>query len=321
MKYLLLLTVLVTSLFSLDHYPLHAKEHLSNDQITIHDTVILTPGDIDGEAFFGISALSYDANRDILYLLGDRGRLFTFRIVLKAHTISSVQPIRGYRLKDVNGKKLLKPYSDSEGMAMLSEKDKKVFYISFEQHVRIEKYDIQGRGLMPNPLEKLKLPKLLQDARHFQDTNGALEGLTYHEKYGYLAAAEYPIKGQKAGYHGIYNPDGEVCRFQKTSSDNAVTGLETMPDGNLIVLQRAFSFKDFSTVITLKKVSLETIENGICEAKDLIRMESDKGWNLDNFEGITHYKDNLYLMISDDNGNPFQKTLLTLFEVQVPKQE
>jgi hypothetical protein len=46
-------------------------------------------------------------------------------------------------------------------------------------------------------------------------------------------------------------------------------------------------------------------------------MKTDDGWNLDNFEGLTHYKDNIYLMISDDNGFFLQSTILTMFEIDM----
>ncbi len=73
--------------------------------------------------------------------------------------------------------------------------------------------------------------------------------------------------------------------------------------------------QSFSFDITLKKVYLRDKKDGVCKSKNLAVFKSSDGWDLDNFEGVTHYMDNIYLMISDDNGNMFQKTILTMFEV------
>ncbi len=64
------------------------------------------------------------------------------------------------------------------------------------------------------------------------------------------------------------------------------------------------------TQVNLKKCTLN-----ICSSKILAKLETEKGWNIDNFEGLAKVDKNRYLMISDDNGSPLQKTLLVLFEV------
>ena len=89
-----------------------------------------------------------------------------------------------------------------------------------------------------------------------------------------------------------------------------------MDDGNLLVLER--SFTDFMDpfVITLKKVYLGRCkQNSLCKSEILIKMNSHKGWDVDNFEGLARVGKNRYVMISDDNDNFFQRTLLIYFEV------
>ena len=44
-------------------------------------------------------------------------------------------------------------------------------------------------------------------------------------------------------------------------------------------------------------------------------MNSHKGWSVDNFEGLVRVGKNRSAMISDDNNNFFQRTLLIYFEV------
>jgi len=47
----------------------------------------------------------------------------------------------------------------------------------------------------------------------------------------------------------------------------------------------------------------------------LAKMNSHKGWDVDNFEGLSRVGKNRYVMISDVNDNFYQKTLLIYFEV------
>ena len=53
----------------------------------------------------------------------------------------------------------------------------------------------------------------------------------------------------------------------------------------------------------------------VCQSELLAKLDSIKGWHIDNFEGLCKVGKNRYLMISDDNGSLFQKTLLVLFEI------
>jgi hypothetical protein len=57
-------------------------------------------------------------------------------------------------------------------------------------------------------------------------------------------------------------------------------------------------------------------ETEVCPARLLAFMKSSEGWTLDNFEGLTHIKDNIYMMVSDDNGSFLQKCIVVLFEIK-----
>jgi hypothetical protein len=35
----------------------------------------------------------------------------------------------------------------------------------------------------------------------------------------------------------------------------------------------------------------------------------------ENFEGITHFEDDTFMMVSDDNNHPFRRTLLVYFRI------
>jgi len=53
----------------------------------------------------------------------------------------------------------------------------------------------------------------------------------------------------------------------------------------------------------------------MCRSELLVKMNSHQGWSIDNFEGLAKVGKHRYVMVSDDNGNFFQQTLLIYFEV------
>ena len=275
--------------------------------VKILDSKVLEIDKVDRMPFFGISDLAYDAKEDIFYALSDRAKLFTLDIEIKDKHIVAIKALSGKPLKDKNNRNLWGKYTDSEGLVY---HDKRLF-ISFERAPRIISYTRDGT----KPKTE-QLPKILQDINHYQGRNDALEALTWLPNYGLVTTSEYPLRGTRKGYHDIFTQKGKHCAIKPVEKGMGITEFEAMADGNLLVLSRRFDFKSFSFQIALQKVFWENPKAGICESKVLFWMDSKEGWNIDNFEGLTHYKDNLYIMITDDNNNPFEKTIVTLFEIK-----
>jgi len=66
----------------------------------------------------------------------------------------------------------------------------------------------------------------------------------------------------------------------------------------------------------LKKVPIMECKGTSCAAKTLATLKSSDGWRLDNFEGLTRIRDDIYLMISDDNDSFLQECIVVLFQVR-----
>ncbi len=275
--------------------------------IKILDSKVLTLDRVDGLKFCEISDITYDKSKDVYYALSDKGRLFKLSIMIEDKKIKSLKALSGHALRNLDGKKVFGLYKDSEGLAMVG----KSLLVSFERKPRLILYD---ENIYPQ--KEISLPKPLRDIRHYRSTNYALEALTYDEKYGYLTAPEHPLRSQKRGYHDIYTSSGKLCTVKVADIKHAITEMEMMPDGNLMLLLRKFSLSSFSFETTLLKVNLKERKEGICQSDVLAWMSTKEGWHIDNFEGLTHLSDNIYLMVSDNNNNPFEKTILTLFEIK-----
>jgi len=82
------------------------------------------------------------------------------------------------------------------------------------------------------------------------------------------------------------------------------------------VLRDTKNYRSNPFVVTLKKVYLKGCSrNGMCRTEVLAKMNSHRGWQVDNFEGLARVGKHRYVMVSDDNDNFYQRTLLIYFEV------
>ncbi len=294
--------------------------------VKIIQSSILSFGTIGGEKFFGISALAYDARQHRLYMLSDRSRLFAFEVAWEKGHIKELKPLYGKRLRDRYGHKYFLRKSDSEGMEMVQIDGKKHLLISFEQRPRVLLFDLNATEVTP-PLHKnladlrrelslTSLPPVLRKPRHYRSANKMLESVTYHPRYGMITTPEFPLRKTPLGLHGIYNQKGRICYIRRSKKDMAITELETLPDGNLLALERGVHLgKPLRIDLGLVKIRLDSMKGGICRSEPLLQVSTDEGWALDNFEGLTSLGDHRYLMISDDNDNFFQQTILVLFSL------
>ncbi len=99
--------------------------------------------------------------------------------------------------------------------------------------------------------------------------------------------------------------------------------MEILPNGDALVLERAYSNPLTPLDIKLRRVKLEQCDKKrVCETETIASFNGADGWLLDNFEGLAHIRDNQYLMVSDNNKSLFQKTIFMMFEVlEQPSQE
>ena len=278
--------------------------------ITLLDQKILDFQKIDGLQFSEISDLAYDKKEQKLYFVSDEGRLFVFDATF-TEKIENLTAKSGLTLVKKKGQKFRRWRHDSEGLAL---DNKGRIYISFEGRAKVGRFDEKGRMV-----KEYRLPTKLRDPKNYRSRNKSLEALTWHPKYGLLTAAEWPLKHMKKKEQTIYALNGKVWHFKaEAEQKSAVVAMEVMDDGNILVMERSFIdlFQPF--VITLKKVYLNrcNTKKRLCQSEILAKMNTHKGWLIDNFEGLTKVGKHRYVMVSDDNDNFYQQTLLVYFEVK-----
>ena len=280
-------------------------------KIKILDQKQLMYATVNGVKFSEISDLAYYPKNQKLFMISDEGKLFTFKAKF-SDTIEVLDPIEAVKLKKKHGKKFKKWRKDSEGMTL---DDKGHLLISFEGKAKIAWFhkdsDKQGQQI-----RKYSIPKELRNNKKFRSKNKSLEALAWHKKYGIVTATEWPIKKYNKKKQTIYALSGKKWHFKaEPEAKSAISAIEVMDDGNILVLERSFTGYLDPFIVTLKKVYLNDCKKGMCRTEVLLKMNSHQGWDVDNFEGLARVSKNRYVMISDDNDNFFQKTLLIYFEV------
>lgn len=279
------------------------------EKLTLLDQKELLFKEIGGVKFSEISDVAYDLKKKKLYLVSDEGKLFVFDASF-SNKIETLKAVGGMTLVKKDGKSFRKWRRDSEGLAL---DNKGQLYASFEGRAKIGRFDQKGRMS-----KQYTLPKKLRDPKNYRSRNKSLESLTWHPAYGLLTATEWPLKHEYKKDQTIYDLNGNQWYFKAEAEQaSAVVAMEVMDDGNLLVMERSYSGMMNPLVVTLKKVYLNGCRNKkkMCRSELLVKMNSHHGWAIDNFEGLTKVGKHRYVMVSDDNENFFQKTLLVYFEV------
>ncbi len=284
-------------------------------QIKNLSTIKLPSVVLGGERLHSLSSLAYSQDDKVLYAMSDKGTLFWFKINFAANGIlQNLKWLATYKLKDKKGVFLKgKENSDSEGMDIINGNNGVVgdskLIVSFERKHRIWLMSHKGRFL-----KNMKLPAGYGNGSSFHKKNQSLEAVTIHPEFGILSALERPAKDK--GRHNIFSArpyrtwQAPMIKYKKAS----LTAIQTMAGGDLLLLERSFVDILKPIAIGLKRVKLGK-NSKVLKSQQLAIFDNTNGWYVDNFEGLAHISGNRYCIVSDNNDNKWQRTLLTCFDV------
>ena len=284
--------------------------------LEVQSSVTIPPETVNGITIAELSGLAWDSDEQLLYAISDKGRVFHFRLTLDGNRIKAVDPVYAANLSDTEGDQVKKGRRDSEGLTLLNAANGKrgdtQLVFALEGVPRIIRFTPQGQAL-----NNVELPAALRDKRAYQHGNDSLESVTFHPRYGFITAPEQPLRGQAADVHTLYSTKGQRWSFKAYPTDNSgISALEVLPDGNMLIIERAWSGILSPLVVSLRYLDLQQ-----CAKADVCAVQDLKVFSnyvlVDNFEGLTHLQGNQYLMVSDDGGEDFLSTTLTLFTLDV----
>jgi len=284
--------------------------------VRVLDALLIETDRVDGLPVVELSDIAWDQRNQLLYAVSDDGYLFTLALDIRSRRLLSARFLAGYRLRDKQGRRLTGDASDAEGLdiAGWNARGEPELLVSFEHGARIWRYSPAGRYL-----GKVRLPTPLRKKRGYRGANHMLEGVVSHPGFGVLTAAERPLRRDSKKVQSLYAMDGRQWRFKAWKrKKGAITSLEVLPDGNVLLLERAWKGVPAPVHIRLRKLwVMSKPEGGQVKANTLAVWNGGEGWRLDNFEGLAHYRDGLFLLVSDNNEALYQNTLLVLIEVNV----
>lgn len=298
-------------------------------QIKIKSSIVLKTKEFNAVPVSELSGLSWDEDDQKLYAVSDEGYIYHLKTHFSSHpdkALKSVNITFATTLKDSIGYPLKGKYSDSEGLSLINgnngiKGDSKLI-VSFENKPRIAEYSPSGKLL-----ENIEIQKKFKKRKTYRSKNKALESVTYHPLFGVLTAAELPVKKSDIKNQTLYaaskGSKKKLWHFKASSATNSsVTGLETLNDGSILILERAYQNPITPIIITLRRLHLDKCnKQQECQIETIARFDGADGWLLDNFEGLAHIRGNEFIMVSDDNNNPLQKTILVHFEILNTKSQ
>ena len=260
-----------------------------------------------------MSGLAFDPDQNVLYAVSDSGRLVHFKLTINRGRLVSATVVATSTKQ--TGKRLSGKWADSEGLVAANHKNKvrgdTELLISFERHPGL--HDIRRKASSwatsyrncSSRHRQLPAPKL------------GLEAMFWDEDHGIIASPEFPLDNAESKEIALYSPRGVVGTLPRLDETNAaIVALEKLTNGRLVTLERAHSWLTLSLKIVLRVTDLPISDKPVrLNGVEVGRLDNALGWRVDNFEGLTHHKANRFLMVSDDNGQPLQKTLLTYFRI------
>ncbi len=270
---------------------------------------------VAGLALGGLSGLAWDEDESRLYALSDRGGLFHLRPQFENGHLVRVEVLTAFALRDRRNRVLTGHRADAEALVVRRGNNGKsgdsLLAVAFEGHPRIVLFRPDGRYVA-----SLRLPADLRDPSRYANRNKALEALTWLPEPGFLTAPEGPFTGTDDGTISLFALDGRSWRYPLLATRNAsLVDMEALPDGSLLMLERGHGLLFLPLVISLRHTRIAADNAGErLPVTTLAVLDSSRGWSVDNFEGLAHHRNLKFFMVSDDNFNALQKTLLVYFE-------
>jgi hypothetical protein len=198
--------------------------------------------------------------------------------------------------------------TDAEALAQAPDGS---FIVGFEQAHRLWRYPPPPMTF-DSPAQPITPPRDLAKA----PGNGGLECVTVLPSGKIFTLAE-ELQNKDGSFKGWLIDDQQAVELSYLpSADFRVSDCAALPSGDVIVLERRLSiFLSFSARLKLIRAS-SIRQHAILHGEDLLRLEPPL--RLDNLEGLAVRDDvagtSIYL-ISDNNFQPFQRTVLLQFRL------
>lgn len=260
----------------------------------------------DDPRFGGLSGLDVSPDGARLYAVSDQGYWITANLAHDADgRLAAAGPWRSVPLLTPTGHTVNLLQQDAEGLVRNPDGS---FLVSFEGTHRIWRY--------PSDLSAPPRPTPTPPGLAKAPLNRGLEAITVLAD-GTVFCVTEDHDNEDDSLKGWLMKNGVAQAVSYVPADGfSPTGLATLPDGDVLLLERQFDLvRKHARVVRIEKAALTAgakVRGGA--VADLRRPLP-----LDNFEGLAVRRDaegrTLLYLVSDDNFLPFQRTLLLQFRL------
>ncbi|MEQ9145698.1 MAG: esterase-like activity of phytase family protein [Parvibaculaceae bacterium] len=263
--------------------------------------------------FGGLSGLAVSPDGAALIAVSDQGDWFTARLEMEGDRPVGLSQALIAPILDAQGDPLeSKTESDAEGLAILEGTG--VWpgraIVSFERHHRVDSYDLESNGLdaKAHPVADFGAFAALEN-------NKGLEAVTYLADGSLLAISEETLDADGFIVGARLTTDGAAPVRFRQHVPYALTDVAVLPGGDLVTLERRYS-PIGGVGLLMRRIPAGALEKD--EPLDgPILLEANNSRSIDNMEGfsVRRAEDGrtLLYLVSDDNFNPLQRTLLLVF--------
>ncbi len=250
--------------------------------------------------FGGFSGLVVDSENNSLVAISDKGDWWQASFDARGFSPPAAGIMQGYSPGMVADKKDL----DAESLIRFEGG----FLVSFEHNHRLEFVKEAGTAGVAPPLAAINFGGV--------SMNSGMEAITRLESGQLLAFAERGRDGGGRQKAWLVSADKVDNIWFKPPVNFSPTDAATLPNGDVLVLLRQFSAID-GVAIKVHRIKVAEIVAGVTLIGDEI-LHLTPEFPVDNMEGLDVVAlddDTVRLvMISDDNFNSFQRTLLMMFD-------
>lgn len=262
--------------------------------------------------FGGLSTLRVSPDGIRFVIASDRGRWLRGKFSYDGTRLKGISDAEIAPMLGADGKILaLRNWFDAESLTQ----DGGFFYVGLERVNRIVRFDYGRDGLNAHA-QPIDIPVGIKSLPY----NKGLEAMVFVPKGMPLGGTLIAISERGLDKEGhikaflIGGPapgDFKIARI----GDFDITDAAVAPNGDLLVLERSFSL--FHGVgMRIRRVPLAEIKPGSLITGSVV-FEADRNYNIDNMEGLAVHRaengDTVLTLLSDNNFNPFQRTILLQF--------
>jgi len=259
--------------------------------------------------FGGLSGLEIDADGGRMIAVSDRGWWVTAALEygrdgdLVGAGDAAMWPLLGPDEESVAGTRL----GDAEA---LRRDESGALLVSFEQRHRIWRYP-GDTGLDEARPKRVPVPTGIRNA----PANGGIEALAVLPESGLLAIAERLTAREGLLQGWVFDESAAVPVLYTFEDDFRPTDMTTLPGGGILVIERRF-VPPASVSGRFRRFGPDRLAAGrVIDPEEVARLERPA--IVDNYEGIAARRsatgEIFVYVISDDNYNLLQRTLLLMF--------